>query len=149
MINKYRFLRIAGIIFGLVIPLLFTLVYLLMGIVVFLTLLSELFSGSATLRGILYTSKLSLWTFAGWSGLASLFSILKRSDYYLRPLNLWQIIGLVLGVAASVPWIVIEADTAFILAGPIIVAVVCLVKLKWNIRKNKTETSHPVSSNGA
>jgi hypothetical protein len=73
MTDKHQFLRIAGIVFGLVIPFLFTFIYLAIGIVSFLALLSALLSGKAT----------------------------------------------------------------FILAGPIIFAIVCLVKLKWKIRKSR------------
>lgn len=143
MTDRHQFIRIAGITFGLVIPLLFTFVYLMIGVVALLGLLSTLFSGEATLREILRMAIVPLWVVAGLAGLASLFSILKRSDYYLRPINLWQIMGLVAGIAAAIPWIIIESDTAFVLAGPIIVAVVCLSKLNWKIRKNKAEPSQP------
>ncbi|HSY54281.1 MAG TPA: hypothetical protein VK785_07530 [Opitutaceae bacterium] len=143
MKDNHQLLRVAGIIFGLVIPLLFTLVYLVLGIVASLALLSALLSGKATLHEILSMARLPLWTLAGWAGLVSLFSILKRRDYYLRPLNLRQIIGLFAGIAAAVPWLIIESTTGFILAGPIIFAIICLVGLKWKIRKSKERNQHP------
>jgi hypothetical protein len=161
MIKRPRFdgLWIAGIVFGLVMPLPFALIYSALAGYFFVP---GLFAAGPTLQEKLLAALILLWPSAGWMGLASLFSILKRSDYSSRALSLWQISGLITGIVAASPWIITGSEAValnqagglyylflFCLAGPIVVAVVCLVKLKWKIRKNKTETSQPASSNGA
>jgi hypothetical protein len=158
MTQKYRFdgLWIAGIVFGLVIPLPFALMYSVLagGFMV-----PALFAVECTFQERLTAAGIILWTLAGWAGLASIFSILKRSGYSSRTLNLWQISGLISGIVAAAPWLAIEFKAVtqngtvglfdllvLCLAGPTIVAVACLVKLKWKIRKNNMEASQPTSS---
>jgi hypothetical protein len=157
MNTKYRFdgLWIAGIVFGLVIPLPFTLLY---SVLAGGFLAPGLFAAESTFQEKLIAAGLTLWILAGWAGLASILSILKRRDYSSRALNLWQVSGLVAGIAAASPWIFIGFEAVslsqdaglyylflFCLSGPIVVAVVCLWKLKWNIRKNQAEARLPSS----
>ena len=117
-----------------------------------------MFVAEATFPERLLGAGFLLWLSAGWMGLTSIFSILKKRDYASRALKLWQISGLILGVAAASPWLLIGLKLVIqngsfdlfnllvlCLAGPTIVAVVCLWKLKWNIRKDKAEASLPSS----
>jgi hypothetical protein len=157
MTNKHRvdWLWIAGIVFGLVIPLPFALLY---SVLAGRYMAPALFVAGPTLQERLFAAGFLLWISAGWTGLVSIFSILQKRDYSSRALSLWQISGLVAGIIAASPWIFIGFEAValnqavdlyylflFFLTGPIIVAIVCLFKLKWNIRKNQADAGRPAS----
>jgi hypothetical protein len=146
----YIAVRIAGIVFGLILPLPIMLVYsMLVGPAV-----PALFRGEDRLS----IAGLLIWGLAGWIGLASIFSVLVRRNYSSRAINLWQISGFLVGIVAATPVIIMEGDAfaqhgtiypdslfPLSVAGPIMVAVVCLVKFKWKIGKNQAEASRPSS----
>jgi hypothetical protein len=151
-------LWIFGIVFGLVIPMPFTLLYSAFAVCY---AAPAMFVAEATFQERLLGAAFLLWLSAGWMGLGSIFSILKRSDYSSRALNLWQISGLISGIVAAAPWLaigfeaVVQTGTVGLfdllvlcLAGPTIVAVVCLIKLKGKNRETKAETSQPSPVNG-